>query len=249
MGFNVNYNAGGVIDEVKRLKEILGGVIDRVKQVDTILGGVIDEVTVVELVKRIEMLERLGQVDNVTNLENVQNIENVGLVGEVGNIKGGTIDLVKQVNNIGNLEGGTLNTVKEVERIGSIDGFAQFSQPYNEMVQLAVPAIAGMYAVEYVTPLDRPVEILGLTVTATGYGESDKYDLYCDDQLWFKNWYLQEVKEGLFLGSSTYVYRAAPGTHLKLEFFNDSGTSKILWFGIRMLTEKESLPEGGNINE
>lgn len=177
MSFNVGYSAGGVLDEVKRIKAILGGTLDDVK--------------IVELIESINKIDHILKLDEVT-------------------------------------------TVKRVDEIGYITGFPELTQPYNTMVKINIPAIVGEYVAEYETP-DEPTETLALTVTCSGYGEEDKYDLLVNDQVWFDNWYLSEVREGLFLGSATFVYKTPPKSKMKLIFKNESGTSKTLWFGIRML--------------
>lgn len=124
--------------------------------------------------------------------------------------------------------------IDDVKNVGKITNFPQNTEPFNEMIKIDIPGLPGVYEAVYETA-DAIVEILAVTVTCSGYGETDKYDLFCNDKQWFKNWYCSEVREGLFLGSSTFVYRAAPKTKLHLKFSNDSGTAKTLWFGIRML--------------
>lgn len=137
--------------------------------------------------------------------------------------------------------GGELDKVKYIEEIKN---FAQLSQPYNKMVAMSIPAIAGKYELEYESP-ERDAELLALVVTCSGYGEEDFYNLYVNDELWFETWYPTEVKEGLYIGTSTYVYKLEQKTKFKLEFNNVSGTSKKVWLGIRMLVEKgyEKDPE------
>ena len=44
-----------------------------------------------------------------------------------------------------------------------------------------------------------------------------------------------EVKEGLYIGTSTYVYVLPPSSKLKLKFVNISGTAKKVWLGVRLL--------------
>ena len=141
--------------------------------------------------------------------------------------------------------GGELDKVKYIEEIKN---FAQLSQPYNKMVAMSIPAISGMYELEYESP-DRDVELIALVVTCSGYGEEDYYNLYVNNELWFETWYPTEVKEGLYIGTSTYVYKLEPKTKFKLEFNNVSGTSKKVWLGIRMLVEKgyKKSPEEENI--
>lgn len=139
--------------------------------------------------------------------------------------------------NVNYSAGGILDEVKKiplVENIGSISGFAHFTQPYNVMECFEIPALIGDYEFE-LTLLDEEVEIIGMSLTCSGYGEDDHYDLYVNDNKWFDNWYVSEVKEGLFVGTSTYVYRAPENTKVKLVFKNDSGTQKNIYFGVRLL--------------
>lgn len=157
--FNVNYNAGGVIDEVKKIR-------------------------------------RLDSIDSIENIK-------------------------------------TLDTVKEV---GKIKGFATKTQPFNTMRSFDIPALPGDYEFEIILP-DKEIEILALSLTCSGYGEDDHYDLYVNSVKWFEDWYCSEVKEGLFLGTSTYVYSAPALSTIKLIFKNDSQTSKKIWLGIRMLVD------------
>lgn len=141
--------------------------------------------------------------------------------------------------------GGETDKVKYVQEIKN---FAQLSQPYNKMVAMSIPAISGTYILEYESP-DRDAELLALVVTCSGYGEEDFYNLYVNDELWFETWYPTEVKEGLYIGTSTYVYKLDHNTKFRLEFNNVSGTSKKVWLGIRMLVEKgyEKDPEKEDI--
>lgn len=153
---------------------------------------------------------------------------------------GGTVDKVKkiigleEVDNVSNIE--NVNTIEEINKIR---GFATKTQPYNTMMMEDIPAIEGEYEFEMTLP-DTEVEIFAFTVTCSGYGEDDHYDLYFNDTLWFENWYCGEVKEGLFMGTSTYVYAAPASSKIKVVFKNDSGTSKKIWVGVRMLVD--SLP-------
>lgn len=182
--FQVNYNAGGVIDEVKKIK-------------------------LLEQVDNIGNLENIENLQNVDNVQDVQNVNQVGLVGQVGDV----------------------NMVSEV---GKINGFATKTQPFNYMEMYDVPALAQ----DFTFTLNLPavdVEILAITLTCSGYGEDDHYDLFFNGQQWFENWYCSEIKEGLFLGTSTYVYAAPSNSQIDLIFKNDSGTSKKVWLGVRML--------------
>lgn len=153
---------------------------------------------------------------------------------------GGTVDKLKKVENIEHLS--NVNVVQEIKSIGSIVGFAKKTQPYNTMFMINVPAGVNEVTREFILP-NEEVEILALSVTCSGYGEDDNFDLYFNGELWFENWYCSEVKDGLFLGSSTYVYQAPPNSIIKLKFKNESETSKKVWVGVRMLKSPPPLEE------
>ena len=133
--------------------------------------------------------------------------------------------------------GGELDKVKRVEYVKEIKNFAQLSQPYNKMVMLNVPAIEGVYTLEWESP-NEDMELLSLVVTCSGYGENDYYNLYVNNERWFDTWFPTEVKEGLYIGTATYVYKLEPKSNFKLLFVNMSGTAKKVWLGVRMLREK-----------
>lgn len=129
---------------------------------------------------------------------------------------------------------GDLNTVRKVKYVDRIRNFAYLSQPYNKMRMLNIPAIEGVYDLDYITP-DEDMELHSIVVTCSGYGENDYYNLWVNNELWFDTWFPTEVKEGLYVGTNSYVYVLPPSTPIKLKFVNKSGTAKKLWLGIRML--------------
>jgi len=131
---------------------------------------------------------------------------------------------------------GDLNTVRKVKYVDRIRNFAYLTQPWNKMLMMNVPSIAGVYDLDYTTP-DEEIEFLSFVVTCSGYGENDYYNIWVNDELWFDTWFPTEVKEGLYIGTSTYVYVLPPQSQIKVKFINMSGTSKKIWFGMRFLRE------------
>jgi hypothetical protein len=157
-----------------------------------------------------------------------------GTIDKVRNIK--ELESVQSMENLVNVE--VVQKIEEIGSLGSIKGFATKTQPYNVMKMIDIPA--GVEEIQEVIVLpNKEVEILAFTVTCSGYGEDDKYDLYFNGKLWFENWYCSEVKEGLFLGTSTYVYLAPPESRIRIHFHNSSNTSKKVWIGVRMLVDDE----------
>lgn len=135
--------------------------------------------------------------------------------------------------------GGVIDKVKNIAavgEIGKIKNFPQKSQPYNVMECFDIPAIKSTYDFEFSLP-DTEVEVLAISMTCSGYGEDDNYDVFFNDNMWFDHWYCSEVKEGLFLGTSTFVYAAPADSKIRLCFRNSSGTAKKIWLGVRMLVD------------
>ena len=124
--------------------------------------------------------------------------------------------------------------IDKVKYVNEINNFAQLSPTHNKMTMINIPAIAGVYDLDYISPNEN-MELLAITVTCSGYGENDYYNLWVNDELWFDTWFPTEVKEGLYIGTSTYVYKLAPESKFKMKFVNISGTAKKLWLGVRML--------------
>ena len=158
---------------------------------------------------------------------------------QVSYIAGGELDKVKSIKNI---EGGKLNEVDKLSYVEKIKNFAQLAQPYNKMVMMNVPAIEGVYDLDYISPNEN-VELISIVVTCSGYGENDYYNLYVNDELWFDTWFPTEVKEGLYIGTSTYVYELPSLSKIKLKFINMSGTAKKVWLGIRMLKNSTKVED------
>lgn len=162
-----------------------------------------------------------GVLDKVKGVKSVETINNLENVEEIENIQ--NVNLVKGVDN--------------VAEVGKIKGFATKTQPYNFMKMFDIKAQTGDYEFEIAMP-EMDCEILAISLTCSGYGEDDNYDLYFNGVCWFDKWYCSEVKEGLFLGTSTYVYDAPGNSLMKLVFHNDSGTQKKIWLGVRTLIDK-----------
>lgn len=132
--------------------------------------------------------------------------------------------------------GGELERVRKVDYVKEIKNFAQLAQPYNKMTMINIPAIEGTYDLDYESP-DEEMELLSIVVTCSGYGENDYYNLWVNDELWFDTWFPTEVKEGLYIGTATYVYKLPAKSKFKMRFVNMSGTAKKLWLGVRLLRE------------
>ena len=243
--FSVIYNAGGVIDKIKQIVGI--EKIETVGKVDKV--STVDKVTNVDNVSSVDVVDSVTRVDNVSNVSNVEDVDNVDTVNKVNAVETvqevqevDSVNTVKKVNTVTEVtEVDTINkvldvdTVKEVSQVNKIKGFATKDKPYNIMNCFDVPALNKEFNFEMNLP-EKDVEILAITLTCSGYGENDCYDLYFNNEKWFDNWCCSEVKEGLFLGSSTYVYSAQANSKIILTFKNNSGTSKKVWLGVRMLT-------------
>lgn len=133
--------------------------------------------------------------------------------------------------------------IDEVKKVSYIKGFASYSNPYSFMHKYYIPALNQMF--EYEIPLlDQDMEMVTITITCTGYGEDDNYDILVNDNFVFNHWYCSEVKEGLYIGTSSYVYFMESNSKMRLRFRNNSGTAKSIYVGIRLLIDKPELVDG-----
>lgn len=69
------------------------------------------------------------------------------------------------------------------------------------------------------------MELLGLEVGCTGYADVDYWDFYVGEKRICESIYTKEVAQTKWLG----VLPVETGTVLRLDFYNNSGTSKVVW--------------------
>lgn len=129
---------------------------------------------------------------------------------------GGLIDRVKRIDGI----------TTPVQIILPPHLFATYERPFVKGFRLEMPAIPGTYPVEYVAPQD--MELLSIEVGCTGYSDIDCWSFYINGTVYCETIYCKEVAQVKSFGA----VKLKTGDVLRLEFNNNSGTSKVLWLDL-----------------
>lgn len=138
----------------------------------------------------------------------------------VGYTAGGVVDRVRRVDGINS----------PVQVILPPHLFATYPRPYVKGFRLEMPAVPGVYSVEFTVP--QEMELLSIEVGCTGYSDLDHWSFYINDRVICDTIYCKEVAQVKTLGA----IRLAAGDRLRLEFSNDSGTSKVAWLDLNFAT-------------
>lgn len=117
--------------------------------------------------------------------------------------------------------GGVIDQVRRVDLPRHL--FPSYGQPFIKGLRLSVPPLVGMFSITYAVPVK--MELLGLEVGCTGYADVDSWDFSVGNRLVCESIYTKEVAQTKWLG----VLPVEAGTVLRLDFHNDSGTSKVVW--------------------
>ena len=135
---------------------------------------------------------------------------------------------------VGSGEGGV------VDGVVSINLFPEKSTPYNKTIQYEMPALEGTYEVLFdlsTMPIvaGKEVELASYSFACSGYGDGDFLNVYINDTIIEDTWYTREIPEESSIGNGVAVYSIPIDSEIKVQFHNDSATSKILWFKIKLL--------------
>jgi len=140
---------------------------------------------------------------------------------------GGRVDKVKQVAQV--------SVVEEVKRINFPEHlFPTKHRPFTKGFRMSIPAMTGTYETVY-TP-EEDMELVDIGIACSGYADNDYWELLVGDYKVVETMYTKELPEHINMGTTLYVVHAVPaGTPMRLQFHNDSGTSKTVWFNLRFL--------------
>lgn len=127
--------------------------------------------------------------------------------------------------------GGVIDEVKNIKIPGLI---ASMRNPFAKGFKLDVPAIPGVYTIEYLATED--IEIVNVGIACSGYSDEDFWELIIGDKKLYETIYTKELPETINMGGSFIsVYLVEANTLIKLGFHNVSGTSKTVWVNMRFL--------------
>jgi hypothetical protein len=105
--------------------------------------------------------------------------------------------------------------------------------PFSKGFRIDVPALPGDYQVVYTTPVD--MELASISTACSGYADLDYWELFADSDQIFETMYTREVPEAHSLGAGSGTLPVPAGTVITMNFRNDSSTSKVVWFNLRLL--------------
>lgn len=127
--------------------------------------------------------------------------------------------------------GGIIDEVKNVNIPGVIP---EKRIPYTKGFKLDVPALKDIYSIVYVPEVD--MELLAVAIACSGYMPEDYWELSVDGVKIMETIYTKELPESNGLGTLLgCAYKVQAGQEVKIDFHNDSGTSKIVWVNLRFL--------------
>jgi hypothetical protein len=135
--------------------------------------------------------------------------------------------------------GGYLDEIKKINFPSHL--FPRLTNSYNKGFKngIQMPAIAGTYSVEYECPVD--MELINISLACSGYMSGDYWECYItqpgeEEYCMVETMPTRELAESINMGNVLYiVQRLAAGSKVRIDFHNDSGTSKVAWPSLRFL--------------
>jgi hypothetical protein len=126
------------------------------------------------------------------------------------------------------------------EGIVGIHLFPLKNTPYNKTVQFKIPTSKGMYSkrinlADYPTLAGREIELAEYSIGANRFSEGDYIDLHINGLKVEDTWYTRETPEKVGFGNGGVVYTLPPNSIIDLDFYNESGINKTIWFKIKTL--------------
>jgi hypothetical protein len=134
--------------------------------------------------------------------------------------------------------GGVLDEIKKINWPAHL--FPRFEEPFLKGFQIHVPAVPGLYTVEYDCETD--MELINVSLACSGYKDGDYWEVISirpgqPDRKIVETMPTRELAESINMGNVLYiVHRLPAGSKIRFEFNNVSGTSKIVWPSLRFLT-------------
>lgn len=140
--------------------------------------------------------------------------------------------------NVVNAAGGNLDKVKVIDEVKKINLpdhlFPSKTRPFTKGFRMEVPPTVGPFTTEYIPDVD--MELLDIALACSGYGDNDYWELEIGGEKIIETMYTKELPQHVNTGTQMYTVEKVPaGTTIKLSFYNDSRTTKTVWFDFRFL--------------
>lgn len=134
--------------------------------------------------------------------------------------------------------GGIIEEVKKINLPASL--FPAGNTPKTKGFRLDVPPMPGVYEIKYSVPFE--ISLIDASLACSGYHDLDYWELEVEDIKICETMYTKELPENISQGNSAKIaYTISPDTVIRFKFYNNSGTSKKVWYTIRYLYKKEDI--------
>jgi hypothetical protein len=140
--------------------------------------------------------------------------------------------------NINYNAGGTIDEVKKVNLPASL--FPSGNTPKTKGFRMDIPALPGVVEIVYSVPFE--INLIDASMACSGYHDLDYWEIEIDGIKICETMYTKELPENISQGNSAKIAYTIPAdTKIKMQFNNQSATSKKAWFTLRYLYKKEDL--------
>lgn len=127
----------------------------------------------------------------------------------------------------------------EVDRVGEIGKlphpiFPSLTMPKAKGSYIEVPPSVGTYT--KIITADKDTEFIAVSLACTGYLFPDYWEFFVGNYKVMETIYTKEVPQTVYGGTQmTLVLPVPAGTPLRVDFVNKSGTSKQVFFDLKLL--------------
>lgn len=135
----------------------------------------------------------------------------------------------------------------ELDRVGEIGKlphpiFPKKTVPKVKGGFIDVPSFKGIYP--KIITANKDLEFISVSLACTGYLFPDYWEFWIGDYKIMETIYTKEIPQTVYGGTQmTLVYPIPAGTPMRIDFVNNSSTSKQVYFDIKLLVSPEDAPE------
>jgi hypothetical protein len=127
----------------------------------------------------------------------------------------------------------------DLDRVGKIGAlphpqFPSKTVPKTKGIWIDVPPNVGVYS--KIVTADKDVEFVNASLAASGYLHPDFWEFTVGTYKMFETIYTKELPQTIYSGTMlAMIYPIAAGTPMRIDFVNNSGTSKQVWIDLKFL--------------
>jgi hypothetical protein len=131
----------------------------------------------------------------------------------------------------------------DIDRVGKISAlphpqFPSKTVPKVKGLWIDVPPNVGVYS--KVITADKDVEFINASLAASGYLHPDYWEFTVGTYKMFETIYTKELPQTIYSGTMmSMVYPISKDVPMRIDFVNESGTSKQVWIDIKLLVSPD----------